>query len=132
MTDVQAHELEVAADLEAPRTARRFVAGVLGRWAAVGDLVDRAQLLVSELVSNAVQYGDGPIHVIVGPGSRTATFRVEVCNTGLGRPVVRHPATDEISGRGLQIVEELSASWGSAVRDGATSVWFEMHADAPL
>ena len=67
MTDVHGQELELGADLEAPRAARRFVARVLTDWRVDGDLVDRAQLLVSELVSNAVQYGEGPVQVMVRP-----------------------------------------------------------------
>ena len=110
---------------------RGFVSRILSSWGIVDDSIDRAQLLVSELTSNAVQYGRGTIRIAVEPIDRVS-FRVEVCNTGHGHPTVRHPTSDEVSGRGLQIVDELSGAWGSMTDHGETSVWFEIHADASV
>ena len=139
-------------DVDAPRAARRFVSSVLTRWGVSVETIERAQLLASELVSNAFMYGHGSIRILVQrlggeriggertgverrgakPAEAGGAFRVEVCNTGRGHPSVRHPAADEVSGRGLQIVEELSGAWGSVTNDGETSVWFEMPADASV
>jgi anti-sigma regulatory factor (Ser/Thr protein kinase) len=130
--DVRGEQVDVKHGVDAPRASRRFVSDVLVRWGVAAVLVERAQLLVSELVSNAFQYGHGPIRIAVEPKSGASSFRVEVCNTGRGHPAVRHPAADEISGRGLHIVDQLSASWGSVTDRGTTSVWFEMHADAAV
>jgi len=79
-------------------------------------------------------YGHGSIRIRVEMIESTGAdaFRVEVCNIGRGHPAVRHPAADEVSGRGLQIVEELSRAWGSVTDHGETSVWFEMSADASV
>jgi anti-sigma regulatory factor (Ser/Thr protein kinase) len=117
-------------DVEAPRAARRFIGALLTRWAVAIGVIERAQLLVSELVSNAVLYGGGPIRIEVSQAPGVEWVRVEVCNHGMGRPVMRHPDPEELSGRGLQIVDELSDRWGSSAADGQTSVWFEMHAHA--
>ena len=130
MIGVRAEQLEVQHDLAAPRASRRFVTGVLGRWSVPVEVVDRAQLLVSELVSNAVLHGRGPICVIVAPTEVAHVFRIEVRNPGIREPVMRHAAPHELSGRGLHIVHELSQDWGTATDNGVTSVWFEMHADA--
>lgn len=135
--NVRAEQVDLTHDVDAPRAARRFVSGVLTRWAVTAEVIDRAQLLASELVSNAYMYGHGPIRVVVerlGAARRGAAraFRVEVFNTGRGHPSVRHPAADEVSGRGLQIVQELSGAWGSVTNNGETSVWFEMPADASV
>lgn len=128
--DVKGEQLDLTHDVDAPRASRRFVSRTLSQWGVSADLIDRAQLLVSELVSNAFQYGDGTIRVVVEPLDGLAAFRIEVCNTGRGHPVVRHPAAQEVSGRGLQIVEELAGAWGSVTDRGETSVWFELRANA--
>jgi len=144
--DVRAEQVDLKHDVDAPRAARRFVSSVLTRWGVSVEAIERAQLLASELVSNAFMYGHGSIRVLVERlgaerlgaerrGSKrggVGAFRVEVCNTGRGHPSVRHPAADEVSGRGLQIVEELSGAWGSVTNNGETSVWFEMPADASV
>jgi anti-sigma regulatory factor (Ser/Thr protein kinase) len=130
MMDVKAEQLEVKHDLAAPRASRRFVTGVLRRWSVPADVVDSAQLLVSELVSNAVLHGRGPISVLVAPTDVARMFRIEVRNSGIREPVMRHAAPHELSGRGLHIVHELSHDWGTATDNGVTTVWFEMHADA--
>ncbi len=130
MMDVRPEQLELQHDLTAPRTSRRFVTGVLRRWSVPVEVVDRAQLLVSELVSNAVLHGRGPIYVLVAPTDVARIFRIEVRNRGVREPVMRHAAPHELSGRGLHIVHELSDDWGTATDNGVTSVWFEMHADA--
>ena len=130
MMDGSAEQFDVQPDLGAPRASRRFVTGVLRRWSVPVDVVDRAQLLVSELVSNAVLHGHGKICIIVAPTDGARMFRIEVRNAGALEPVMRHAAPHELSGRGLHIVHELSHDWGTATDNGVTSVWFEMHADA--
>jgi len=130
--DVRAEQADLTHDVDAPRAARRFVSSVLTLWQVSAEVVERAQLLASELVSNAFMYGHGPIRIMIERIGAAGAFRVEVCNTGHGHPSVRHPAADEVSGRGLQIVEELSGAWGSVTNNGETSVWFEMPADASV
>jgi len=135
--DVRAEQVDLVHDVDAPRGARRFVRSVLTRWKVSAGIIERAELLASELVSNAFMYGHGSIRVLVAStgGERAGfpgAFRVEVCNTGRGHPSVRHPTPEEVSGRGLQIVEELSGAWGSVTNDGETIVWFEMPADASV
>jgi serine/threonine-protein kinase RsbW len=122
--------VDLSHGVDAPRTGRRFVMSVLADWRISGAAVERAQLLVSELVSNAVMYGSGPIRLEVREVSRGHSVRVEVCNQGGGQPRLRHAAPQDISGRGLQLVDDLSREWGSATVNGETSVWFEVQADA--
>jgi len=130
--DARREQADLTHGVEAPRAARRFVARILTRWGASVEVVERARLLASELVSNAFMYGHGTIRIMIAHLDDAGRFRVEVCNTGDGYPSVRHPAADEVSGRGLQIVEELSGAWGSVTNDGETSVWFEMPANASV
>lgn len=127
--DVRAEQADLTHGVDAPRAARRLVSSILTRWGVAAEVVERAQLLVSELVSNAFMYGHGPIRLAVHQVDSTGAFRVEVCNSGQGHPSVRHPAAGDASGRGLRIVEELARTWGSVTSNGETNVWFEMPAN---
>ncbi len=130
--DVRTAQVELARGVDAPRTGRRFVMSVLAGWGITGAAVERAQLLVSELVSNAVLHGGGPIRLEVREVHGGSSVRVEVCNHGSGQPRLRNAAPQDISGRGLQLVDDLSRDWGSATVNGETSVWFEVQADAAV
>lgn len=108
----------------APGAARRFV----GRLLADGELRETAELLVSELVTNAVTYADGPVELTVRvAGEQT---RVEVSDTTPARPVLRPP--DWEGRRGLNLVEALAHRWGVDGRVDGKTVWFELPGgDAP-
>src|SRR4051794_20298940 len=95
----------------------------------------RLQLLATELVANSVQHAELP------PGGRIELeaardehpLRVSVRDAGLGF-VPRHdrePA-DAPSGRGLDLVDTLSARWAVERAAGETCVWFELALDQPL
>ena len=104
----------------APSEARRFI----GRLLADGELRETAELLVSELVTNAVTYADGPVELTVRvAGDQT---RVEVSDTTPARPVLRPP--DRNGRRGLHLVEALARRWGVDCRDDGKTVWFELPA----
>ena len=94
-----------------------------GRVFAEGD-ADALALMVSEVVGNAVEHGDGSVTVeVMSTGSR---IRVEITDGGAGVPELRSAPTDAPSGRGLGIVDALSSSWGWEGRpDGGKAVWFE-------
>jgi anti-sigma regulatory factor (Ser/Thr protein kinase) len=83
-----------------------------------------AQLLVSELVTNAVKYGRGPLRVELAVAD--GRFRAEVVDGGAG---FEHSgrSVDDLEtpgGWGLHLVEALSDRWGR--REGSTQVWFEL------
>jgi anti-sigma regulatory factor (Ser/Thr protein kinase) len=88
-----------------------------------GRLSD-AELLLSELVSNAVKYGgDGDIRVIFERGD--GRFRTEVVDQGDGfiAPLRDRIDVDTPGGWGLPLVQTLSDRWGA--HQGSTHVWFE-------
>ena len=110
---------------------RRWLCGQVALAGADDDAVALAELLGSEVVTNAVRHGDpgGLVTVTVsrGPG----LLRVTVTDGGAGRPVVRDPAPDEPGGRGLQLVEMLAAAWGVQEQAVGKSVWFELAVGGP-
>jgi anti-sigma regulatory factor (Ser/Thr protein kinase) len=122
------HDVALAALPESVRVARRFTASCLARVdSSVRDVV---VLLVSEVVTNAVRHG--------GPHARTAKVglsvkvlsdrvRVEVKDDGSMLPVVGDGAIDNLSGRGLLLVEGLATRWGfdRSTTSGKT-VWLEV------
>jgi anti-sigma regulatory factor (Ser/Thr protein kinase) len=103
MTETRAYPNEPASVTR----ARRFVVDALR--GGPPDVVDTAELLVSELATNALRHGGSGFAVTV---STTATqVLVEVTDNGPGLPRKRNPAPLESSGRGLQIVEAIADEW---------------------
>lgn len=103
--------LTLTRDVSAPRIARH----ILNEWFATAlahDEFDTAELLVSELVTNAVLHGQGTImvraHLVDGDG-----LLVEVMDEGTGfeRPV-RDADFEKIGGWGLGLVDSESSRWG--------------------
>ena len=101
--------------------ARRLAARRLGDW-ELEHLVTTVELIVSELVTNAIRYGDGPIHLRL---IQHQVLTCEVSDTNTSHPRPRHPRTLDENGRGLFLVAQLSRRWGSrSVTDGKV-VWAE-------
>ena len=91
------------------------------------ETVDRARLLISEVVSNAVKHGDGPVVRVLLDGVQGGELRCEVTDEGHGFvPKARDKPSTALGGWGLHLVETLSRRWG--VREGSTHVWFELAA----
>jgi anti-sigma regulatory factor (Ser/Thr protein kinase) len=103
--------------------ARRMVEAHMRAWGYLHE-VETITLLVSELVTNAVIHGRGPVHVTLT--DTDGTVRVAVDDHGGGRPNLV-PAGTEMHGGGwgLRLVDTLADEWGSVQDDGRTSVWVE-------
>ncbi len=106
---------------EAVTAARHFVRGVLAGEAP--DVIDAAELMASELTSNCVRHAGTGFDVSVSVGEH---IRVDVRDSGGGRPRPLSPGPDEPSGRGLMIVQAMSDSWGVESRSGGKNVWFTL------
>ncbi|MEV5551185.1 SpoIIE family protein phosphatase [Streptomyces sp. NPDC052309] len=109
-------------------SARRFVGDALGGVAA--DLVDTAQLLVSELVTNAVLHARTDVDVGVSVcGGRV---RVRVGDRRPGRGPVPHACPPYSgTGQGLALLADLASRYGVDVGDEHKTVWFELWSDGP-
>jgi len=89
------------------RLARVFTAGSLSTWGLTG-LADDAQLVVSELVTNAVKASVCRATVTVCLWTDGRGLLIEVQDSSPGIPVLVDPCPDEDGGRGLAVVAGLS------------------------
>ncbi|WP_189310752.1 SpoIIE family protein phosphatase [Streptomyces brasiliensis] len=128
MARVQGLPAESVGDWTLPREprsvgrAREYARGRLVAW-DLEPLVDTAELLVSELVTNALRYGEGEIRLRL---LLDRTLVCEVWDAGLVQPRRRRARDTDEGGRGLQLVGLLSAAWGSRRTHRGKTVWFEL------
>ncbi|MFF7151373.1 MULTISPECIES: SpoIIE family protein phosphatase [Streptomyces] len=102
--------------------AREYARAQLLSW-DLEPLVDTAELLVSELVTNALRYGEGEIRLRL---LLDRTMVCEVWDAGLVQPRRRRARDTDEGGRGLQLVGLLSTAWGSRRTPRGKTVWFEL------
>lgn len=128
MARVQGLRPDAVGDWKLPREprsvsrARELARDQLVAW-NLEALVDTTELLVSELVTNALRYGEGEIRLRL---LRDRTLVCEVWDSGLVQPRRRRARDTDEGGRGLQLVGLLSASWGSRRTPRGKTVWFEL------
>lgn len=111
-------------DLHTVRTVRRRVAARCREW-GWGARLDDVELLVSELVTNAVRHVGGTVSVTVTTSEQE--LLVAVTDTSVVEP--RAAGVDdawETSGRGLTIVAELADAWGVDPSGPGKTVWFSL------
>ena len=102
--------------------ARELTREQLAAW-QLDALGDTAELLVSELVTNAMRYGEGDIRIRL---LLDHTLVCEVWDAGPVQPRRRRAHDTDEGGRGLQLVDLLSTGWGSRRTPRGKTVWFEM------
>ncbi|MGW5902925.1 SpoIIE family protein phosphatase [Streptomyces althioticus] len=110
-------------DPRAVRTARAFTARTLEQW-GLEALVDAAELIVGELVTNAVRHGGGPVGLRL---LRDKTLTVEVRDGGGAlTPHPRRARTTDEGGRGLYLVAKLCHRWGVRPAPAGKVVWADL------
>ncbi|MFH8366967.1 ATP-binding protein [Streptomyces sp. NPDC018031] len=106
--------------------ARRLVLARLREWEVGEEVRDNAELVVSELFTNAVRHTTSArvrcdLRMVGG------RLRLEVADQGCARsvPRARTPGADQEGGRGLMLVDAVSHAWGVRPRDGGLgrTVW---------
>lgn len=124
-------QLPLQASPRSATEARRWVAGIC-RQLDRHDLVECAEIGVSELVANAVLHGSDPIKVRVRGTARNP--RIEVHDGSTKAPVL--PGEDEDDddflatfGRGLAMVARSAVTWGATIESDGKVVWFEPAAE---
>ncbi len=128
MARVQGLPLDAVGDWQLPREARsvgrarELARAKLPAWGLEG-LLDTTELLVSELVTNALRYGEGEIRLRL---LLDRTLVCEVWDANLVQPRRRRARDTDEGGRGLQLVGLLSAGWGTRRTHRGKTVWFEL------
>src|SRR5436190_23075629 len=110
------------AEPSASAEARTFVRDAL-QPQVPADRLDDIVLAVSELVTNAVRHVGRPLDVNV---RADGSIRVEVVDPSNVEPAKRRPGPQDVSGRGLQIVEEMCDRWGVHLLEEGKCVWCEV------
>jgi anti-sigma regulatory factor (Ser/Thr protein kinase) len=110
---------------ESVTAARRFVRDVLRDQSH--EVVDAAELMACELATNCVRHAHSDFELAIHSEGQ---IRVEVRDTNSGQPVLRYPAPEDPSGRGLRIVEAMSDTWGIIPSRNGKTVWFAIQPGA--
>ncbi|WP_412076949.1 SpoIIE family protein phosphatase [Streptomyces xanthophaeus] len=106
----------------APGRARRFARRALTRW-GLEELQDSLELLVSEVVTNAVRYAERPVTLRL---LRTDVLRCEVGDDSPQLPRQRRARDTDEGGRGLFLVNRMARRWGATRLSSGKVVWFEL------
>jgi anti-sigma regulatory factor (Ser/Thr protein kinase) len=115
--------LLLTADPVGVRLARRFVRSLVD-GVLTDEQIATAELLTSELVTNAVLHGRGEPVLAVDVDARRV--RVAVHDDTSSSPVIREQDPLAASGRGMQLIDSLSARWGVEPDALGKDVWFEI------
>jgi anti-sigma regulatory factor (Ser/Thr protein kinase) len=111
-----------------PGLARRYVSSRLSELLPVTEsteeFVARATLVVSELVTNAVNAGGSAIDVALSV--HRDLVRLTVSDDAAGRAVVLTPSESDDHGRGLIMMQGVSPEWGVDYREGHKDIWVDM------
>ncbi|MEU2659067.1 SpoIIE family protein phosphatase [Streptomyces sp. NPDC007325] len=106
----------------APGRARRLARRALARW-DLEELTDSVELLISEVVTNAVRYAERPVTLRL---LKTDVLRCEVGDDSPQLPRQRRARETDEGGRGLFLVNRLARRWGATRLSGGKVVWFEL------
>ncbi|MFF4796852.1 amino acid permease [Streptomyces sp. NPDC001351] len=112
---------ELPPDPAVVATIRTAVGKQLRDW-GLDDLTFTSELIVSELVTNAIRYVGGPIQVRL---IRDRNLICEVSDTGHTTPNLRHAASDDEGGRGLFIIAQMTHHWGTRYTPTGKTIWTE-------
>ncbi|MEW2166762.1 SpoIIE family protein phosphatase [Streptomyces sp. NPDC007084] len=103
-------------------TARQHARHRLRTWQVSEETAFATELIVSELVTNAVRYGSPPIRLRL---IKDSTLTCEVSDGGGAAPRIRHARTVDEGGRGLFICQEMSHNWGIRYSAEGKTIWTE-------
>jgi anti-sigma regulatory factor (Ser/Thr protein kinase) len=107
--------------LTSVRHARSVIAEPMKRW-GLDELIPTTELLVSELVTNAVRYSRGEVTLRL---VNEKALVCEVLDSSAALPRLRQAGAEEENGRGLQVVRQLSKRWGARRTPTGKVVWCE-------
>ncbi|AWT41752.1 MULTISPECIES: SpoIIE family protein phosphatase [Streptomyces] len=112
---------ELPRDPAAVADARKTAVRQLAEW-DLDELAFTTELVVSELVTNAIRYAGGPIRLRL---IRERALVCEVFDGGATAPHLRHPRTTDEGGRGLLLVSQFTQRWGTRFVPDGKIIWAE-------
>ncbi|MBQ1093511.1 SpoIIE family protein phosphatase [Streptomyces sp. B93] len=112
---------EVSADPAAVAEVRARATRQMEAW-GLGELALTTELLVSELVTNAIRYAEPPIRLRL---LRDARLTCEVSDASSTAPRLRHARSTDEGGRGLFLVAQLAHRWGARYTPCGKIIWAE-------
>lgn len=113
---------ELAHERTTPAVARTLVRDRLEGWNLGEGTIESTELIVSELITNAVRYGTPPLQLRL---LLDRTLTCEVHDSSPVAPHLRHARTVDEGGRGLFIVSQLATHWGTRYGTGGKALWTE-------
>ncbi|MDT6982557.1 SpoIIE family protein phosphatase [Streptomyces lusitanus] len=108
--------------------ARRTAQDQLSRWGFDEEQMFTTELLVSELVTNAIRHASGRVRLRL---IRERTLVCEVLDGGASAPHLRHPRAMDEGGRGLLLVSQLAERWGTRFVPDGKIIWAEQPLTTP-
>ncbi|MEV4441204.1 SpoIIE family protein phosphatase [Streptomyces sp. NPDC049577] len=118
---------DLPADPALVSSVRAAVTRRLADW-GLDEVSFSVELLLSELVTNAIRYGGGPIQVRL---LYDRNLTCEVSDTSSTAPHLRQAAITDEGGRGLFLVARLSQAWGTRYTPGGKAIWAECALEVP-
>ncbi|MGW1117218.1 ATP-binding SpoIIE family protein phosphatase [Streptomyces tanashiensis] len=113
--------LDLPSDPAAVSGARRFTSETLSAW-GLEELAFSTELVVSELVTNAIRYGKSPVRLRL---IRQSSLTCEVFDASSTSPHLRRARTFDEGGRGLLLVAQLAERWGTRHSREGKVIWAE-------
>jgi serine phosphatase RsbU (regulator of sigma subunit) len=107
--------------------ARSLIREPMERW-GLEDMIPVTELLVSELVTNALRYSPGAVTLRI---VREGALVCEVGDNSAALPRLRQASRDDENGRGLQVVSQFASRWGARRTDTGKVVWCEQPLPGP-
>jgi serine phosphatase RsbU (regulator of sigma subunit) len=107
--------------------ARSLIREPMERW-GLEDMIPVTELLVSELVTNALRYSPGAVTLRI---VREGALVCEVGDNSAALPRLRQASRDDENGRGLQVVSQFASRWGARRTNTGKVVWCEQPLPGP-
>lgn len=117
--------IDVPATSRGPAAARQVVAALLPAW-GLADLCSDAELVVSELVTNAYLHAPGTDSFELELVRRTNGVRMTLADGVSVRPIIAELGHEHPTGRGMVIVAQLATGWGAEDHHGGKRVWVDI------
>ena len=123
----QVADWDLTGDPAVVAEARKSAARQLAEW-NLEELAFTTELVVSELVTNAIRYATGPIRLRL---IKERALICEVFDGGATAPHLRHPRTTDEGGRGLLLVSQFTQRWGTRFAPEGKIIWAEQSLTEP-